>query len=181
MRIVAGIFSGALLTCFAPLGYVLKTRPMNEELAYLTYDSQQNRLRAFATASKKAMLVIAGFFFGALLVYFVLLGYVLKTTPLDEELAYNALQNRLRVFATAGRNRLDLSPVTLLGRQNELIFFGTGSVRGANGEQAEMPILESIQFRYIIIMTRGCRWWVSSCYKADELELTGEKNLGPKI
>jgi hypothetical protein len=79
-----------------------------------------------------------------------------------------------------GNHILDLSPVKMIHRVGEAIVVGKGATQYL-GHGADVPVLESINFEYIVVISRQCHNSETKCYSAQEVELTGEKISFPLI
>jgi hypothetical protein len=117
------------------------------------------------------------------LVVFVALAFdhMLDTRPLDDDLAYRALHRHLRRPEVVGNHLLDLSSVKMVERNGEAILVGKGSTRYWGSSEADVPVLESLNFEYIMIISRECHDPDAKCYTAQQVELTGEKSSTPLI
>ena len=105
----------------------------------------------------------------------------LHARPLNERFAYDALVRQLGESLTAGKERIRLAPVSMLQRPYEVIFMGEGTLNSSRAQRAAIPLIESLKFRYIVIVSRHCTEWDAKCYRAEELELSAEKDALPMI
>jgi hypothetical protein len=110
-----------------------------------------------------------------------LMDHVLDSRPLDDDLAYRALQHQLRRPEMIGNHLLNLTPAKMIERNGEAILVGKGSTQYSASGGEDVPVLENLNFEYIMIISRECHNSDAKCYKAHQVELTGEKNSLPLI
>jgi hypothetical protein len=128
-----------------------------------------------------SLLVLCASFTALTLGYLIFTGFAMQARPMNQDLAYDALVRELQSTLTGGKDKLRLAPVMMLQRPDEVIFVGQGTVNSSRQQRDPIPLLERLSFRYVVIVSRQCIKWDASCYKADELELTAEKNAVPMI
>src|SRR5262245_10255013 len=101
--------------------------------------------------------------------------YVGNSRPLDDDLAYEALERKLSSSELVAPQSLKLSPATVMHRNGEAIFFGEGSAENPNVGRQGVPIVENVKFKYMMVISRQCNEMDSKCYEAEAMQLTGEK------
>ena len=105
---------------------------------------------------------------------------ILNSRPMDDSIVYQVLQRHLHQPQMVGNHLLNLSPAKMIQKNGEAVVVGKGSAQ-YSGAGATVPVLENINFEYIMIISRQCHNLDAKCYTAQEVELTGEKSSFPLI